>query len=82
MRRAILGLLLLCVAVAGAGCPATEGDLMALLEPLGPLVCSVYDFDGDGQATVDELKQIFPMFPDAELEQALEFYGCTNGQAS
>ncbi len=70
-----IGLLLATVAVSGCG--FAEGGLMSQLQQLGPMVCEVYDFDGDGILTTDELREVFgEMFSEEELQEVIEFYGC------
>ena len=77
MRKMLIGLMLMVALLSGCGAPLLGGDLMGQLQNLGPTVCTVYDFDGDGHVTTDELSQIFgDMFPADELQQALDFYGC------
>ena len=77
MRKMLIGLMLMVALLSGCGAPLLGGDLMGQLQNLGPMVCTVYDFDGDGHVTTDEIGQIFgDMFPADELQEALDFYGC------
>ena len=77
MRKMLIGLILLIVVVSGCGMPTLGTGLFDQLQGLGPTVCTVYDFNSDGTVTTDELRQIFgDAFSDADLQAALDFYGC------
>ncbi|MCP4245464.1 MAG: hypothetical protein GY778_00295, partial [bacterium] len=51
--------------------------LLDRLQGLGPAVRTHYDFDNDGTVPTDERRHIVGhAFSDADLQAALDFYGC------